>query len=229
MGGSATKQTYGCQGSLLHPAILIESNEIHGPDLRKAEQLRDAAVLIQKSIALDLAKVKSLIADGNVHEASPDLPQLKGVMPEGDAQLAALEAELNKPELKDALKADKERYEAAIKALKLELVEPKQQEDGLEWKSLVTREDFKTKGEKVPATVWRMKIVEAFPTAPNGWAENNFDDSDWTEVTMLISWRTNHTALFRAPFAIADKSKVKALRLRQWAFHQEDMQVFING
>jgi len=44
-----------------------------------------------------------------------------------------------------------------------------------------------------------------------------------------MSWHLNHTAVFRAPFEIKDPSKVKALRLRQWAFRQEDIQVFING
>ena len=79
------------------------------------------------------------------------------------------------------------------------------------------------------ATACRMKILESLALAPEGWTENDFDDRTWTETTMPMSWHLNHTALFRAPFEIKDTNAVKALRLRQWAFRQEDMQVFING
>lgn len=54
-------------------ASLIEQGDTHGLDLQKAKQLRDAAALLQKSIAHDLAKVKGLIAANKPYEASLDV------------------------------------------------------------------------------------------------------------------------------------------------------------
>ena len=211
---------------------VIGQGEIHGPDLQKAEQLLAAATLLQQSIANDLAKVQSLLAGGKPYEASLDLPQLKAVMPEGNPELAAIEKALSDPALKKAMAEGKKRYQAHIKSLAPQApeVEENAEEDGSMWKSLVSREEFRrNKGEIPNATQWRMKILESLATAPEGWAGNDFDDSSWTETTMPMSWHLNHTALFRAPFEITDKDSIKALRLRQWAFRQEDMQVFING
>jgi len=210
-------------------AALIGKGDTHGLDLQKAEQLRDAAALMQKSIAHDLAWMKSLIAENKPYEASLDLTQLRAVMPAGNAELAAIEEKLSDAGLKQALAQDKKRYDGYIKSLALQLPEAKEEVDGAEWKILVSREDFKRKPEDPKATVWRMKLLESLALAPRGWTESNFDDSTWTETTLPISWHLNHTALFRAPFEVADRDAVKALRLRQWAFRQEDMQVFING
>ncbi|MDP6523109.1 MAG: DUF6288 domain-containing protein [Kiritimatiellia bacterium] len=214
-------------------ALLIEKGDMHGLDLQKAEQLRDAAALIQKSIALDLARVKGLIVENKPHEASLDLTQLKAAMPEGNAELAAIEKQLSDPALKEALNQDKKRYDTYIKSLALQLPPEKQEEDGAEWKELVNVVDIKRRRKpedpEPKATLWRMKTLEAIELAPDGWTENNFDDSGWTETTLPISWRDNHTAVLRAPFEIDNKRAVKALRLNQYAFRQDAIQVFING
>ena len=214
-------------------ASLIEKGDTHGLDLQKAEQLRDAAVLLQKSIAHDLARVKGLIAENKPYEASLDLTQLKAVMPEGNAELAAIEAKLSDAALKEALKQDKKRYDAHIKSLAIQLPPEKQEEDGAEWKELVNVVDIKRRRKpedpEPKVTMWRMKILESLALAPEGWTENDFDDSGWTETTLPISWRENHTAVLRAPFEIANKRAVKALRLNQYAFRQDAIQVFING
>ena len=72
-------------------------------------------------------------------------------------------------------------------------------------------------------------LATAIVHADTAWAQPAFDDSGWTETTLPISWHINHTAVLRTPFEIADTGAVKALRLRQYAFRQEDIQVFING
>ncbi|MHC4248729.1 MAG: DUF6288 domain-containing protein [Planctomycetota bacterium] len=207
-------------------SALLEKGDMHGLDLQKAEQLRDAAALIQESIAHDLARVESLLAENKPYEASLDLTQLKAVMPEGNAELAAIEKQLGDPALKEALAQGKKRYDAYIKSLALQLPTVKEEEDGAEWKSLVNVEDLKRRRKpedpKPKVTMWRMKTLEALSLAPEGWTENDFDDSGWTETTLPISWHTNHTAVLRAPFEIADTGAVEALRLRQYAFRQED-------
>jgi sialate O-acetylesterase len=210
-------------------AALIAKGDTHGLDLQKAEQLRDAAALILKSIAHDLAKVKRLIADHKPYEASLDLAQLKAVAPVGNTQLAAMEKQLSDPALQQAMAQDKGRYSAHIKSLALQYPTITEKDGGAPWQSLVSRADLKQQPEDAKATVWRMKVLESLAAAPEGWTENDFDDSAWVQTTMPISWHTNHTAVFRAPFQIADKRAVKALRLHQWAFRQEDVQVFING
>ena len=208
---------------------LLEKGDMYGLDLQKAEQLRDAAALMQKSIAHDLTKVKGLIAEDKPYEASLDLTQLKAVIPDGNAELAAIERTLSDPALARVLAQDKKRHDAYIKSLALQLPTVGEEEDSGEWISLVTREDRRRRSEDAKATLWRMKVLESLSQAPDGWTENNFNDTPWTETTLPISWHLNHTALFRAPFEITDTRNVKALRLRQWAFRQEDMQVFING
>jgi len=214
-------------------ASAIEKGVMHGLDLQKAEQLREAAALVRKSIAHDLARVKSLLAENKPYEAGLDLTQLKAVMPEGNAELAAIEEELSDSELKEALKQDKKRYDARIKSLAIQLPPEKQEEDGAGWKELVNVVDIKRRRKpeepEPKVTLWRMKTLESIELAPEGWTESDFDDSGWTETTLPISWRDNHTAVLRAPFEIANKRDVKALRLRQYAFRQDAIQVFING
>ncbi|MDT8390349.1 MAG: DUF6288 domain-containing protein [Lentisphaeria bacterium] len=206
---------------------ILDKGELYGLDLKKARQLRDAAALIQRSIALDLAKVKGLIAENKPYEASLDLDQLKAVMPESDAELAAIGQQLSDPALKQALQADKKRYDAYLKTLPLQLPEPKMdaEEEGTGWKTLVRAEG----GEGGDPALWRIKTLEALSLAPEGWNQPGFDDSTWTETTLPISWRDNHTAVLRARFDIADPNAVGALRLAQYAYRQDAIQVFING
>jgi sialate O-acetylesterase len=213
---------------------LIENGELYGLDLQKTEQLRDAAVLIQESIALDLAKVKRLLAENKPYEASLDLEQLKAVMPEGNDELAAIEKQLSDPALKDALAKGEAEYTSYLKSLTLTM-RPLEKPDEAEWQSLVAEESAAAnrgkvkKSETVEPTVWRMKVLESIALAPEDWMDPEFDDSSWMETTMPVSWHMNHTALFRADFDVADKQDIKALRLRQYAFRQENMRIYING
>jgi len=213
-------------------ASVIEKGDTYGLDLQKAEQLRAAAALVQKSIAHDLARARRLIAENKLYEASQDLTQLKAVMPDGNAELAAIEKTLSDPAAKEILAQGKKRYDAYIRSLALRLPPEKEEteeENGAEWRELVSCEDLKRGVEGPKATMWRMKTLEALSLAPEGWTESDFDDSTWTETTLPISWHDNHTAVLRARFEVADPDAVKALRLRQYAFRQDAIQVFING
>lgn len=210
---------------------VLEKGDLHLLDLQKAEQLKDQVVLLQKSIALDLAKVKRLIVEKKLYEASLDLLQLKAVVPSGDPDLAAIEAKISDPAMEDALAKDEQRYGEYLKSLSETNLKPApvKEDEGGEWKGLVIRDNPADSSDDAIATKWRMKIVESLDLAPDGWIEKGFDDSKWTQTTLPISWYINHSALLRAPFEIADKSSVKALRLRNWAFRQQNMQVYING
>ena len=218
-------------------ARVIQTGELHLLDLRKAEQLRDQVVLLQKSIQDDLAKVKNLIADNRLYEASLDLPQLKAVIPSGNKDLAAIEAKLSDPAMKELITEDKKRYGAYLSSLNPKnLVPDAPKEDKGLWKGLVTRaEVVRTKDnpggfmDESSASKWRMTVVEDIDQAPEGWTENGFDDSHWTSTTLPISWYINHVVLLRAPFEIENKRDVKALRLRNWAFRQQNMRVYLNG
>jgi len=220
-------------------SAVLDKGRMKGLDLQKAEQLRDAATLIQKSIAFDLARAQKLIGEKKPYEAGLDLAQLKAVMPEGDAALAALEDTLNSKEMKALLRDDQKRYGEYCKSLGLKLPQPAETAtvDGPEWRELVSQGTkfiprgwlAKAKNRLPEPTTWRMKIVESITQAAEGWTRTEFDDSTWSEGTLPINWRENHTALMRANFDLPDPDAVKALQFYQHAKHMDHMRVYING
>jgi len=132
---------------------------------------------------------------------------------------------------------DQKRYTTYIRSLKpRNLVPEAPKEEGGLWKDLVARAKVVRTKEKPggfmdesSATKWRMKVVEDLDQAPADWTENDFDDSDWTSTTLPMSWYINHVVLLRAPFEIENKRHIKALRLKNWAFRQQNMRVYLNG
>lgn len=213
---------------------LIQTGVLIGEDLRKARQLKAASQLLRQSIAHDLAKVRGLIADGKFYEASLDVPQLSGVVGPGNAELAAILQALRSPDAHARLAEDKKRYDAHIKALAFDRLIPETPaEDKGAWQLLTTQStDAHYPVGQVPqaqATPWRLKVVESLAQAPQEWTTSNFEDTSWTPTTLPISWHLNHIALLRAPFEIKDKDAVKALRIRNWTFRQQDMVIYING
>ena len=213
-------------------SAVLKTGDLKGLDLKQAEQLYDAAVLIQQSIALDLAKLQKLLAEKKPYEAGLDLAQLKAVMPEGSAELSAIETALNQPEMKELVRDDRKRYGAHIASYGLEptVTSIAETETGPEWQELVSQGGGGALESKNPTpTPWRMKVVESIQQAPKGWTDLVFDDSTWTELDLPINWRDNHTVLLRASFDIEDPAAVTALRFNQHAKHLSQMQVFING
>ena len=205
----------------------LDRVDLYGLDLKKARQLLDAAVLMQKSIAMDLAKMKILIDDDKPYEASEYMDGLKAVIPEGHAEFAALAQLLRDPALKTALDADKQRLIAYRKALPLRGVEvtTEREEEDAVWLPLV-----RARGKDVDnPTVWRMLTLEAQSLAPDGWTEPDFDDSGWDQTTMPTAWIDNHSAMIRTQFDIADPDNIAFLRLSQYAYNQQAIRVYING
>lgn len=217
---------------------LLSTQVLDTTDRAKAEQLKRVAMELEQSIELDLAKVEKLIAEGKLYEAGLDLPQLKGVLAQGNARLAAINDKLTDPSVKDAISKDKARYNAAMDSLDFDVSIPKpSDEDEAGWVCLTPQSSlygrsFKggdgSVGDEL-ATKWRIKIVESMDQAPEGWTERGFDASSWGETALPIAWAINHTALLRADFNVEDKKAIEALRIRLFTYRQQNIQVYING
>jgi sialate O-acetylesterase len=227
----ANKDYAGCEKRVNE---LLAGGEIGKEDLPRVENLARAARDIQESIASDMNRMEALIEEGKVHEASLDIPQLKGVVPEGDARLAAIETAI-KAKGGEALKEDRSRYETRRKSLRsVTAQQPAAAEEEREWQCLVTEIPVgkdKSLG-KVPAeeaSKWRMKVIESALQAPDGWMEQRFEDSEWKETNLPISWRMYHTALLRTTFNVEDKDAFDGLRIRGWFFRQQGIEVHLNG
>jgi hypothetical protein len=214
---------------------LLAAGEVPKEDRIKIEQLARAAKEIQESIQFDLGKVGSLVAAGKLYEASLDIPQLKGILPDGDARLAILEREITLPESKASFAADQKRYQDEQKSLVFRFAEPEKKDSGSKdgWISLTTEAGGGTLAEKdanaAKATQWRVKIVESLSLAPAGWAGKTFDDGGWGTTSLPISWYLDHTFLGRAKFEVKDKSAIKSLRIKAFTFRQQDIEVYLNG
>jgi len=207
-------------------------------ELPTVEYLARAAREIQESTAADLDNLKSLIEQGKPYEASLDLAQLKGVVPDGDESLAAIEQALAAVHA-TAMKADEKRYKDVLTSRLSGADKQEEVAAEREWECLVTEiatPQSKGKGEfalgKVPeeeASVWRMKVVEAPSQAPENWTEPKFDDAEWGKTHLPISWRMYHTVLLRTKFNVKDRKAYDGLRLRGWFFRQQAMEIYLNG
>lgn len=213
---------------------LLDRGELLQEDKIKIEQLVRAAREIQESIQLDLDRIQGLVQDGKIYEASLDIPQLKGVLPENDTRLKKIEQILNNPDSKAAFQADKKRYMEEQKSLAFRFnKKDEKMNSDKQWRPL-TKEVLPTKDKDKPikstdATQWRVKIIESMSQAPDGWNEEDFDDSSWGLTTLPISWYLNHTFLGRAKFEVKDKSSIESLRINAFTFRQQNIAVFING
>ncbi|PXA04796.1 hypothetical protein DDZ13_06415 [Coraliomargarita sinensis] len=216
---------------------LLEDGTAAKADRPIVEKLVQEARSIQQSIEADLARLERLVEAGRFHEAQLDLPQLRGVLPEGSDRLTRVEKGLKG----EARANDQQLYEtsqAALVAATSKRV-PLEANENLQWRPLTTELDVekgKKKGMyamgKVPAeqaSEWRLKVIEHMSQAPEGWAKPDFDASSWDSTPLPISWYLNHTALLRTTFNVEDKAQIEALRFRAWLFRQQAIEVYLNG
>lgn len=231
---------------------LLASGTVGKDDLPTVEYFLTQARDIQASITADLARMKTLAAEGDPAQAKSFLAGLKGILPEGDSRLKGIEAEIasakqspsgsqagaaqsdDEPEDADAAlqkaEADAEAAEAArlAEAAKrdwVRLVVERSGDDGNKPKGAGPA--VKSLPDK--ASVWTIDIVEDMSQAPEGWSEPEFDDSAWKQTELPVSWRMYHTALLRTTFNIADKNDFDALRLYAWVFRQQGIEIHLNG
>ncbi|MDX1682088.1 MAG: hypothetical protein R3336_03110, partial [Phycisphaeraceae bacterium] len=164
------------------------------------------------------------------------LPQLKGVVAEGNARLAAIEQAIDEAG-QDALKADQSRYQEHQREIAFAAkgvgAEPAIERN---WEALTTVVKVNSRQGSIngavpagEATAWRMKVYEAVSQAPDDWKEPGFDDGGWSMATLPISWHLNHTVLGRSTFNVEDVDSIKALRVSVHPFRQLNIVVYING
>ena len=207
---------------------LIASGTVAKDDMPTVEYLARAAGDMQASIAADVARIEALCSAGNAKEASTFVAGLKGIVAEGDPCRAEVEKLIAAAKPAPAPKADP-------KAKQKVEDEP---EPPRKWECLVMEADTggKRKGKADPnltlksePEVWKMQVVEGLSQAPEGWMDPKFDDKEWLETTLPISWRMYHTALLRTTFNVKDKKAFDGLRLRAWVFRQQGIEIYLNG
>jgi len=215
---------------------LLESGTVGKDDRPVVEKLVHEARSIQQSIEADLTRLENLVEQGRFYEARLDLSQLKGVLPEGNKRLAAIEKGLQGEARANDEKLYREAQDALVPATQRRV--PVEANENLEWTALTTEvftDEKQKRGNilgKVPAeeaNQWRLKVVESMAQAPEGWMRPGFDASSWDQTALPISWRLNHTALLRTTFNVENKDDIDALRFRAWLFRQQDIEIYING
>ncbi len=221
-------------------AQLLASGTVAKNELATVEYLARAANEIQQSIDSDVARVNQLIQAGKVDAARMDLAQLKGIMPADDTRLASIEKAIPPGKPAPKKKSDKKLPTqasdlAAVAEAEAAAEAAAKQGPPRRWDCLITEiTTARSKGGagKVPedkANRWRMQVVEDPSQAPQGWTAPSFDDSNWMQTALPISWRMYHTALLRTTFEVKDKDAFDMLRFRGWLFRQQGIEIYLNG
>lgn len=207
--------------ALCESLILKQLNDSITPaqDVPTVNHMLDAVRTLRASIEHDLSLTEKLIKDGKHYYASLEVPQLKGVVAEGDARLSAIIKALGSAEGVAKVQEHQKvcaAAKSAMDAAKKAAAQPVKKE---KWVSKIA----KTGGK------WQMKIVEHIDHAPEGWIEPNFDDAAWSTGSMPLAWTMYHTGLFRGKFNVDDKSAVDSVRVQGNFFQQANVVVYLNG
>jgi len=214
---------------------VMKERIIPAEELPTVRHLLEAVRRLRKSIDHDLALVERLIGEKRYYHARLELPQLKGVVAEDDPRLEAIVKVLDSPEVAALANRESNALRNESRARDAERKRKAKATDTREWAHLTTqvitdrRRVSPGQVEEEDATKWRMKVVESIKHAPEGWTQPGFDDTEWPETTVPISWRLYHTTLFRGRLNIDDKKKFDMLRLRGTFFRQLNVKLYING
>ncbi len=212
---------------------LIASDRVSSDDIPTVEYLARAAKEMQQSIEADVARMQNLVAAGDLAEAKSFLAGLKGVLPEGDARITALETML--ADTTAIIPPDPEP-EPETTEEETEEVVPRQ------WVCLVMESEtdraMSNRGDRRGPVIiaegqqpnrWRLEVIEGMNHAPEGWYKPEFDDSEWLETLLPTSWRMYHTALLRTRFHVEDKDRFDGLRMHSWILRQQNVNIYLNG
>jgi len=202
---------------------LLATGSIAKNDKPTVEYLLETTQYLQDSIEADFARMERLIKENNATSAKAFLPGLVAVLAEGDSRLA---------EYKTKLASTK----PAPKAAKNKKSTPKVEEIK-NWQRLVLERAPQGKKVKAPknttfpdkASTWKINVVENMSQAPSNWTQPSFDDKNWMETSLPISWRMYHTALLRTKFQVDDPSAFDQLRFHAWVFRQQGTEIHLNG
>lgn len=214
---------------------MIDSGKLPVEEQAKAQQLQQAAIDMQKSIATDMARVQKLIAEGKLYEASLDLPQLQGVVAENDPRLAKIRQVIESADGR-TMNEQANAYKEHQQTLTLDYRKAGTPVDAPGTWQPITTEVGNNPRVNIPglvpeeqATTWRVKVIEAVSQAPQDWEKPGFDDSTWGTTSLPISWHLNHSFLARTTFTIDDVKDIDALRVSCHPFRQLNIVVYING
>jgi hypothetical protein len=234
---------------------LIAAGAVGRDDMPTTEYLARQAREIQESIKADMTRIKALCGAGNPAEAKTFLPALRGILPDGDQGLAAIEKEIASAKQSAPVqsagkkapssKAEDDVQDAAAMAKKAEAAAEAAEKAAAaaapkrDWERLIS-ELPGSEGRKKPAagdnvakqneaSLWKILVVEDMVQAPEGWTNPKFDDSAWKETNLPISWRMYHTALLRTKFEVKDKNAYDGLRFHAWLFRQQGIEIYLNG
>ena len=212
---------------------LIASGAVSMDDMPTVQYFARAAKEMQQSIADDLARMQRLAAAGELAEAKSFMAGLKGVLPEDDARLTALEVMLADTTV--VIQPDPEPEPETAE-------EESQEEAPRQWVVLVMESDTdkadKRRGDRRGPVItaedqqpnrWRLEVIEGMNHAPEGWFKPEFDDSKWLETNLPTSWRMYHTALLRTRFHVEDKDIFDGLRMHSWILRQQNVNIYLNG
>jgi len=204
-------------------ALVLEYKDNHivpADDAATVMHFLESVRILKQSIDHDLALMESQIAEGRYYHASLELPQLRGVVSADDPRLIALVQKLESPEGVAGIEAQRQAIADAERAES----EADREEDRApqNWVSLLGEPDEE-------ARPWKMRLTEHISQAPDGWYETDYDDSDWDNASMPISWAMYHTPLFRTRFYLDDPDGVEALRIRGLFFRQLNVGIYLNG
>jgi sialate O-acetylesterase len=238
---------------------LLDDITLAKKDKPTVQKLAVEAKRMQESITSDLAVMQSLIAAGERHKARLILSALEPVIATDDPRLAEVQALLNdakaRPndqalyeaslgggasEADDASKFEtSEDVEKARKATDAASEAAMQREEDAKrrWITFTPRpRHVRTYGWAYniapdPENVlkWRMKVFETLDNAPQDWMSPAFDDSNWTETELPISWHLNHSAILRTTFHVEDAKAYDQLRVSTYSFRQQNVKIYLNG
>ncbi len=227
---------------------LLDEGTIGVSDRGTVEALGRIAREMDASITADLARMEGWARAGDPATARTFIRQLQAVMHPDDARLAAVKAIIDEarqgvPEVEQTVAADDTaemltatEMAAAAKAAEAETAEQVVEDVERDWVVLTTevkpprsRSDGPGQVSEEEASRWRIKEVEHLSSAPENWTQPDFDDADWGQTSLPISWRMYHTVLLRTSFHVEDKEAFDRLRFRAWLFRQQGIEIYLNG
>ena len=193
-------------------------------DVRVTQHLLAALQTVRASIEHDLTLVEQLIEQDKYYYASLEVPQLKGVVAAENPRLQAIVDTLESPDGRAKVKQQQSLRENEEREKNAEAKQSRAPEKPGKWITLIEKREEDRAGDP-----WRMDIVEHISHAPENWAAEGFEDGDWTEGSLPLSWCPYHTALFRNTFTVEDKNAIDALRVRGRFFQQANVVIYLNG
>ena len=204
---------------------LIASGNVSLDDMPTVEYFVRAAAEMLASIDDDLVRMQALIDAGELWEAKTFIAELQGILPDGDARVAALQTKLadvsapakTKPRKTESTEKPRQRV-----CLVMENKTEKGDGRGDKRGPVITSE-----GQQ--PNVWKMNVIEGMNQVPEDWTNPKFDDSTWFETTLPTSWRMYHTVLLRTRFNVDKKDQFDSLRIYSWLLRQQEVEIYLNG